>query len=345
MITVIGAGSWGTALAAVLANNNHKVCIYGQNTTVLQDLSKNNCNSKYLNDIKLFNNLSSISVSNILENSISSNVQYIVVAIPSEYFSAVITEIKSIINSKKLINIPIIIASKGLSVSDSDSNSDSDKPLWLHQIVAKQLGQDYPVCVLSGPSFAKEVALKMPTSIVMAANNIKLATDASKIFHNNWFRVYTNTDLLGVELGGALKNILAFAVGCAEGCGFGSNARAAIITRGLHEMLALGKILGVKHDTLMGLSGLGDLVLTATDNQSRNKRFGNYIGQGLDINTAITKVGQHVASYSTTKLIYNLVKEYNLDLPLTEQSYKILFQNLSIEQAIANLSSRPQKSE
>lgn len=342
MITVIGSGSWGTALAAVLNDNDNHVCIYGREKKVLTELKQKNTNTKYLGNISLFKNLENISVTDDLSTAITIDTKAIVVVIPSEVFVDVLSEIKDILQNKKLINkkIPIVIATKGLS-----DTADPSKPKWLHEIVYDYLGMHYPVCVLSGPSFAKEVAAKLPTSIVMAAESLELATEVSQYFHNNWFRVYTGTDLIGVELGGALKNILALVAGCAEGIGFGCNTRAALITRGLHEMLSLGDALGVKQDTLMGLSGLGDLVLTATDNQSRNKRFGNYLGQGMDIKTATQKVGQHVASYDTTRLIYSLVKYYNLDLPLTEHAYKVLFENMTIKQAIQDLSSRPQRQE
>lgn len=345
MITVIGSGSWGSALASVLYANNKSITLCGRENSVLQDILTNRKNTEYLGDINLFgqpdqNSKSpALHVTDNVNQAIDQNTQYIVIVVPSSAFQSVIDNIQSILVDKNLSDIPLIVATKGLV------ESDSDEPRWLHQVIEDTLGESYPYCILSGPSFAKEVALKQPTSIVMAAHDIDLAQRASEIFHNQYFRVYTNSDVIGVELGGAVKNILAFAVGCGEGYGFGCNARAAVITRGLHEMLGLGEILGVKQETLMGLSGLGDLVLTATDNQSRNKRFGLYLGQGMDIKTALSKVGQHVASYDTTKLIYQLVKKYKLDLPLTEQSYKILFEGLSIEQAIANLASRPQKSE
>lgn len=341
MITVIGSGSWGSALASVLVHNNNSICMCGREPSILNDLKNNSKNQHYLGDIQLFNNPDiTVTTAENISQAITKNTKHIVVAVPSEAFSAVIKELNMVFKNLNLSDYPAIIyATKGLG------ETANGEPLWLHEIIEQELGRDYPYCILSGPSFAKEVALKQPTSVVMAAQDIKLATKLSKLFHNKYFRVYTGQDVLGVELGGALKNILAFAVGCGEGYGFGCNARAAVITRGLHEMLRLGDVLGVKHDTLMGLSGLGDLVLTATDNQSRNKRFGNSIGQGVDIKTAISKVGQHVASYDTTRLIYKLIQKNKLDMPLSEQSYKVLFDGISVEQAIANLAARPQKAE
>lgn len=341
MISVIGAGSWGSALASVLLANNYCVCIYGRELAVLNDIKDNRRNAKYLGDLELYSaaNSSLVTVSNNLAATITDKTEYIVVCIPSGAFVQVVYNIKAILVAKKLKNIPIILATKGLCESRDGQSQ------WLHQAIHQELGKDYPYCILSGPSFAKEVAAKQPTSIVMASDCLNLAATASKIFHNKWFRVYLGDDVLGAELGGAMKNILAFVAGCSEGNGFGCNARASLITRGLHEMLGLGKVLAVKPETLMGLTGLGDLVLTATDNQSRNKRFGLYIGQGLSIAEATKKVGQHVASFETTKLVYKLVKKYKLDMPLTEQSYKVLYEGISIEQAIANLAERPQKIE
>lgn len=347
MITVIGAGSWGSALAGVLNANDQSLCLVSRNQSLLQEITSHNTNSKYLGKLKLFKNLNLVSTTTVLDQAITQQTKYIVIALPCEYFLSTINQIKKILTTKKLPNIIIINSTKGLAGNEHDAaeHSNSAAFQWLHEVIEKKLGKDYPYCMLSGPSFAQEVAQYKPTSIVMAAKNLELAQETSKLFHNEWFRVYTNNDVLGVELGGALKNILAFAVGCAEGYGFGSNACAAIITRGLHEMMSLGKALNVKQETITGLSGLGDLVLTATDNQSRNKRFGNYIGQGLDIDSALAKVGQHVASFTTTKLIHQLVKEYQLDLPITEQAYNLLYENVGLEQVINNLMSRPQKAE
>lgn len=338
MITVLGAGSWGTALSVVLVDNGHKVCLWGRDPAVLSNIETNNCNSKYLPDIKLFNSTQHITVSTDLNTVITHDTRFIILATPSNSFADVVSRIKNIIQNKNLRNIILIGATKGLN----DNNGD---PTFLDVVVANILGKNYPYCLLSGPSFAKEVALKQPTAVVMAADNLTLAQQAADIFHNKWFRVYTGTDLLGVQLCGALKNVLAFAVGCSDGFGLGSNARAAVITRGMREMLRLGAALNINQETVMGLSGLGDLVLSATDNQSRNKRFGNYLGLGFDIQSALEKVGQHVESFDTTKLIYNLAKKHDLDLPIITQAYRVLYENLNIKDAINNLVIRPQKSE
>ncbi len=343
MITVIGAGSWGTALAAVLANNGHQVCLQGRDVQVLNDLLTNNSNKKYFPNLnskqRLFDNLEKITVKDNLDEAITSDTKYILIAVPSSVFYNVIISLQKIFQQKKLRNIIIIGATKGLAAQSGSS------PQWLDQITFDILGSEYPYCLLSGPSFAQEVVLKLPTAVVIASANLEIANKAAQLFHNHWFRVYSNQDILGVQLGGALKNILAFAVGCSEGVGFGSNARAALITRGLNEMLHLGKALGANDATLIGLSGLGDLILSATDNQSRNKRFGNYIGQGLSQSQALKKIAQNVESIETTKLIYNLAQSYNLDLPITEQAYNVLYNNLPVKAAIANLTARPQKNE
>jgi len=362
MITIIGTGSWGTALGVVLASNGHDLSFCGLEQDVLNDLVQNNCNSKYLGDIKLFHQNKDLNkqvyisatadLSQALNSNSSSieNIEAIVIATPSEVFANIIKQIKFNLTSDnnysfKNKKIPIIIATKGLS------EDENNKPLWLGKIIEQQLGDDYPYSIISGPSFAKEVAAMQPTAIVMASKNIDIAKQCAQFFHNNWFRVYTRTDVISVQLGGAVKNIIAFAVGCAEGYGFGCNARAALITRGLHEMIELGatlaqdKSFGIEKDTLMGLTGLGDLVLTATDHQSRNTRFGYYIGQGLTKDAAVKKVEQYVACIESTKLIYNLAKDYKVDMPLTEQAYNIIYKNITVEDAIKSLSNRPGKSE
>jgi len=345
MITVLGAGSWGTALAAVLANNGHNVCIWGRNKLILDELINQNTNNVYLSNIKiLFDDLKNIQVTDSLDESINNSTKYILIALPSNIFTKIIQDLKNIFFKKNLKNIIIIGSSKGLDLGPENIEHNQE-PKWLNQIAADILGNNYPYCLLSGPSFANEVALKQPTAVVMACTNIDIAKKSAEIFHNNWFRVYCNEDIIGVQLGGALKNIMAFAVGCSQGVGFGSNARAALITRGLNEMLNLGSKLNAKFTTIIGLSGLGDLVLSATDQQSRNQRLGFYLGQGMDKTQALQKIGQHVESLKTTKLIYNLAKSYALDLPITEQVYNILYNNMSVNDAVANLVSRPPKNE
>lgn len=342
MITIIGAGSWGTALASVLVANGHHLTICARDQNLLTDLI-NNHNSKYFpTQNKIFDNLDKISVTTNLLEAVTCKTKYIVIALPSKVFTSTIAELSKYISKEILAKIIIVSATKGLTEAEINGVTE---PVWLHTVVASYLGVEQAFCTLSGPSFAKEVIQKQPTAVVAAAKKINIAKAVAEIFHNNWFRVYTRTDVLGVQLGGAVKNILAFAVGCSDGVGFGSNARAALITRGLHEMLSLGSVLGAEQETLMGLSGLGDLVLTATDEQSRNKRFGYYIGQGDNISDALKKIHQNVESLETTKLIYKIAQKYKIDMPITEQAYHVLYDNLSVAGAIGNLANRPQKLE
>ena len=189
------------------------------------------------------------------------------------------------------------------------------------------------------------MAAKLPTAITIASNQAEFATYLSSLLHSDIFRTYTSSDVIGVEVGGAIKNVLAIAAGIADGLGFGANTRAALITRGLNEIIKLGIQLGGKPETFMGLAGLGDLILTCTDNQSRNRRFGLALGLGKDIQLAKQEIGQEIEGISAAKETYLLAKKYQVDMPITEQTYKVLYENLSPLTAVQNLLGREQKAE
>lgn len=211
-------------------------------------------------------------------------------------------------------------------------------------VAERHLGQrDF--AILSGPSFAKEVAAKLPTTVNIASQNENYATTLATLFSADYFRAYTNTDIVGVQLGGAVKNVLAVAVGVSDGLGFGANARSALITRGLAEMMRLGSALGAEESTLVGLSGLGDLILTCTDDQSRNRRFGLAIGRGKDIDDAKLSIGQEVESIHTVEQVTKLAKQYQVDMPITEQVYALVHGATTPKQAVANLFGRALRSE
>jgi glycerol-3-phosphate dehydrogenase (NAD(P)+) len=215
----------------------------------------------------------------------------------------------------------------------------------LHKVVAEILGEDTPAAVLSGPTFAGEVAVGQPTAITVASTDAAFAEDMAGLLRNQNFRAYTTDDIVGVELGGATKNVLAIAAGLADGLGFGANARAALMTRGLAEMMRLGLALGGRRETLMGLAGVGDLILTCTDNQSRNRRFGLGLGKGLPKDEVTVQIGQEIEGVVTAGLIHRLAKAHGVDMPITEQTYLILNEGLPPAEAVRNLLLREPKME
>ncbi len=317
-IAVLGAGSWGYALALVLADNHIPVKLWGHHPEAMRALETSREN-KYLPGFPLPD---TIHIAYTLEDALH-NVAGILIVVPSDAFIPLLTQIKD------HAHLPLAWGTKGLS---SDAELLSTKAQHL-------LGPNAQLCVLSGPSFAKEVAQQQPTAITAASN------DASAYFwqqrlHNDYFRVYTSTDMVGAQLGGACKNVLAIAVGIAEGLGLGSNARAALMTRGFAELLRLGRALGAEDSTLMGLSGIGDLILTCSENQSRNRRFGLALGQGQHAEKIKRTIGQVVEGEHTTKLVYQLAKRLQINMPITEQVYQILYEGKDARLAVKALLER-----
>lgn len=215
----------------------------------------------------------------------------------------------------------------------------------LHQIVREELGITIPIAAVSGPTFAKEVANNLPGAITVASKDNPFAIDLANALHSDNFLTYTSDDVIGVEIGGASKNVMAIAAGIADGMGFGTNTRAALITRGLNEIMRLGVALGGQRETFMGLSGLGDLVLTCSDDQSRNRRFGLALGQGKDPEQARREIGQVVEGIGTAKTLYYLAQDMQVDMPITEQVYKVLYENIPPKEAVHTLLNRAPKSE
>jgi glycerol-3-phosphate dehydrogenase (NAD(P)+) len=235
--------------------------------------------------------------------------------------------------------------SEGLQIAWATKGFNPDDGSFLHQTVENTLTPDIPTAILSGPTFANEVAAGLPTAITVASCKQELADNLAGILHSQRFRIYTSDDIIGVQVGGAVKNVLAIAAGIADGLGFGANTRAALITRGLQEVIRLGLTLGGKQETLMGLSGLGDLLLTCTDNQSRNRRFGLALGQGKTKSEIIKEINQEIEGISAARETYFLARKYNIDMPITEQTYKVLYEGLSPLTAVQNLLLRKQKAE
>ncbi len=326
-VTVIGAGSWGTALAIQLARNGNQVKLWGHDSLHIQRLIKENKNTEFLPDIDFPVGIQPVeSLAEAVENA-----SHILIVIPSKAYREFLKQLKPFLAPK----VSVFWASKGFEIESGK---------FIHELVTEEL-QVQSYGVISGPTFATEVAKDMPAAVSCAGNTERSSLEFAKILHGGHFRCYTSIDIVGVEVGGALKNVLAIAVGTADGLGFGANTRAALITRGLSEIMKFGETIGAKKETLMGLSGLGDLILTCTDNQSRNRRFGLAIGQGQSIDQAISSAGQTVEGYRAAKAVFSMAAQKQLSLPIMEQVYKVLYQGKSPKKAVEALEGRDLKAE
>jgi glycerol-3-phosphate dehydrogenase (NAD(P)+) len=328
-ITVLGAGSYGTALAICLARNGHKTLLWGRDADQVDDMVSARENTKYLAGCPFPDSLEPVSD---LAFAVQSS-DNILVVVPSHAFGDMLKQIKPMLKA----NAKVAWATKGLDPQSGD----------LLQNVAKRIvGDDVALAVLSGPTFAKEMAMGLPTAISLSSTDQNFASELSDLLHcEKCFRVYPNKDFIGVQLGGAVKNVVAIGAGMADGIGFGANARTALITRGLAEMTRLGVALNADPATFMGMAGLGDLVLTCTDNQSRNRRFGLALGHGADVDQAMKDIGQVVEGYRNTKEVYMLAERMNVEMPIVEQVYQVLYQGKAAKLAAADLLSRDQKQE
>ena len=233
-------------------------------------------------------------------------------------------------------HVGVAWASKGLEVGSGK---------LIHQVLAEELPQCKKIAVMSGPTFAGEVARNLPTALTVASTSDSFLKQISDDLHSGRFRVYSSTDLIGVELGGAFKNVLAIAAGAADGLGFGANTRAALITRGLAEMMRLGEAMGGRRETFMGLAGMGDLILTCTDNQSRNRRTGLLLAQGKTLDQVHKEIGQAIEGLKTAKEVVSLAEKYKVEVPICEQVYRVLYENCPIEDAVHALLSRKSSQE
>jgi len=327
-IAILGAGSWGTALALLAARNGCQTLLWGHNKEQIAMMAKLRKNQRYLPNHPFPENLSV--TAELAE--IGAFTDLILVCVPSHAFKNTLIQLKPHVSS----HVKVAWASKGFNPDDGS---------LLHQIVADLFSVQTPAAILSGPTFALEVANNLPTAITIASTQTAFAKELSNILHSDLFRTYTSSDVIGVEVGGAVKNVLAIAAGIADGLGFGANTRAALITRGLNEIIRLGIKLGGNPETFMGLAGLGDLILTCTDNQSRNRRFGLALGLGKDQTTATLEIGQEIEGISAAKETYLLAKKYAIDMPIIEQTYKVLYEGLAPRTAVHNLLGREQKPE
>lgn len=325
--SILGAGSWGTALAILLARNGHDVCLWGHNLDHTSALQQQNENQQYLPGIPFPDNLHPVSD---LNDCVRRSDNCLIV-VPSHAFREVLEQIKPSLDNK-----PVIWATKGIEPASKK---------LIHEIVEETMENEHSMAVISGPTFAKEVAKGLPTALTVASNNLEFAELLASWLHSDNFRAYTSDDIVGVEIGGAIKNVLAIAAGIADGLGFGANTRSALITRGLHEIMMLGIALGGKRETFMGLAGLGDLVLTCTDNQSRNRRFGLALAQGKTKQAALDEIKQTVEGIKTTEEALGLAQKFKIEMPITQQVSNVLNNKTTVQEAVHILLGREQKSE
>lgn len=327
-ICVLGAGSWGTALAILLAQQNKACLLWAHNAEHLQRLHSECCNQRYLPNITFPDNLQvEADLAQCIKNS-----EIILLAVPSHAFRQTLKAIAAHLQ----VDQKIAWASKGL---------EAESHKLLSQILTEELGNDIPFAVISGPTFAKEVANGLPTAVTIASDDDMFSQQLADRLHTDTFRAYTCQDVIGVQIGGAVKNVLAIAAGIADGLGFGANTRSALITRGLAEMSRLGLALNAEPSTFMGLAGLGDLALTCTDDQSRNRRFGKALAAGLSTKQAFADIDQVVEGALTAKVIHEFAAKLEVDMPICEQVYRIIYEDLPAKQAVADLLLRTQKAE
>lgn len=326
-VTVLGAGSWGTALAIHLARLNYHVTLWAKS---IEHIQASRINEKYIPNIKLPDN---ITLTDNLESSLN-NANVVFYMLPSTALYEILHKIKTIYPE----NVPFVWGSKGVIKSDEGF-------CFLDDAVGDILGANTKKALISGPTFADEVAAGLPTAIVVASQDKVLATQLQLLLHSDSFRVYTSQDTKGIQICGVMKNILAIASGVSDGLGLGVNTRTALITRGLVEMSRVANKLGCTPETLMGLTGMGDLVLTCTSDKSRNRRLGLALGKGLTLTEAVQSIGQVMEGYYNANTILNFAKNRGIELPITEQVCLLLEEEVTPKAAMQNLLNRAPRAE
>ena len=326
-VAVIGAGSWGTALAIHLCRNGHRVRLWGHDPAHIADLNRDRENRAFLPGPTLPDGLMpTAGLAETLEGSAA-----VLLVVPSQFFAGVVDQL-----------VPVL--PPGLGIAWATKGFEPGSGRLLHEILRERVG-DRELAVLSGPSFAAEVARGLPTAITVAASTPAFARRWAGLVHGERFRAYTHDDLIGVQVGGAAKNVLAIATGIADGLGFGANSRAALITRGLTELIRLGTALGGRRETFMGLAGLGDLVLTCTDNQSRNRRLGLALARGDSAAAAMAAIGQEVEGVVTARAVHKIAADVGVEMPISEQVHAVLYEGRTPETATRRLLERAGKAE
>ena len=327
-LAVIGAGSWGTALAIQFARVGQRTVLWGRAEDEPERLAKERCNTRYLPNCPFPD---ALEIDGDLEHVVRSTTD-LLICVPSHAFRPVLEAVRPYLDEHKRISW----ATKGFEQKTGQLP---------HQVAIEVLGTGYPLAVLSGPTFAGEVGAGLPTAITVASPDPAFAIELAERISNPNFRAYTSDDIVGVEVGGAVKNVLAIATGMSDGFGYGANTRIALISRGLNEMTRLGIALGAKPDTFMGLSGMGDLVLTCTDDQSRNRRMGLALASGREVDEIAAEIGQVVEGVYAARAVHTVATREDVDMPICEQVYKILYEGASANDVVGQLMTRALKAE
>ncbi len=330
-IAILGAGAWGTALAAALARNGLAVTLWGRDVDNLASIRERRENPRYLAGLTLPDG---IDATTDLAHAVG-GADALLYATPSHTFRAMLQAVAAL-DAEAARTRPFLWACKG---------GEPDTYALMHEVVEAECTQAPPHGLVSGPSFAREVVTGLPTALTVASTDGDFAGRAVNWFHGAGMRAYSNPDVVGVELGGALKNVLAIACGATDGLGFGANARAAVITRGLAELMRLGHAMGGLPQTFMGLAGMGDLVLTCTDDQSRNRRLGLALARGLSPEAACAEIGQAVEGLRTARAAKALAARYGVDMPIVEQVHAVLYEGSAPSAAVQALLDRDPKEE
>jgi glycerol-3-phosphate dehydrogenase (NAD(P)+) len=327
-VAVIGAGSWGTALAVHLARTGHPTVLWGLAPPSTRDLERERCNRQYLPEAPFPESL-------VIAHDVADAVRAadeVLIAVPSHAFRACLQQIAPLLRA-------------GMRVAWATKGFELESGKLPHQVASEVLGMAVPTAVLSGPTFAREVGLGLPTAMTVASRDQDYAMALAQGLSGEHFRAYASTDVVGVEVGGATKNVLAIGAGISDGLGFGANTRVALITRGLAEMMRLGVALGAERETFMGLAGLGDLVLTCTDDQSRNRRFGLALAAGKSAEQAQREIGQVVEGVLAARAVHQVAQNYRIEMPITEQVWRVIYEGAAPREAVAALMGRAVKTE
>lgn len=324
---ILGAGTWGTALANMLENMGHHVCVW---SPIQDEVDK-------LNTLRIHKHLPGSVIHKDIEFStdeeyVIKDKDYIIIATPSIYVRSTVSNIKHLLNKKQVL----ITVAKGI---------EKDTMFTISEIIHDEVGNDFKVVCLSGPTHAEEVAKGLPTLIVAACEDLEVANEVRNEINNEVLRVYSNKDIKGAEVAGALKNIMALAVGMSEGMGYGDNAKAALITRGLTEMTRLGEAMGCVKDTFYGLTGIGDIVVTATSNFSRNHNAGVLLGKGVSLEDTLKEIGMVVEGVNALCAAKELSERYNVSMPIVEAVYSVIYKNVNPKDAVTALFNRTLKVE